>query len=127
MRVASGSCDRQSSRLPKVSVVTSVSFLMVTAGADAAGLAVAGQPRQVLLTIALAGLLPLAAAIVACRWVARRAAWRSVAAARDGGELARLAAIVGSPADAIVGSTLDGIATSWNPGGSVCTAIPPGK
>lgn len=42
MRVASGSCDRQRARLLKASVVTSGCFLMVTAGADAAWLAMAG-------------------------------------------------------------------------------------
>ena len=116
MRVASGSCDRQRARLLKASVVTSACFLMVTAGADAAWLAMAGRPDRILLVIALAGLLPMAAAVVTCWQVARRAEARSAAAAREAAQLARLAAIVESSADAIVGSTLDGVATTWNAG-----------
>ena len=116
MRVASGSRDRRRSRLLKASVVASACFLVVAAGVDAAGLAVASPPGRVLFAIALACLLPLAATIGACWRVAWPAARRRAAAARDAEEIARLAAIVESSADAIIGSTLDGVATSWNAG-----------
>ena len=54
MRVASGSCDRRLSRLLTASVVASACFLMVAAGAGAAGLAVASPPAGPVFVIALA-------------------------------------------------------------------------
>ena len=97
--MASGSCDRRRSRLLTASAVASACFLMVAAGVDAAGLAGASPAGQVLFAVALACLLPLAAALVVCWRIARR----TVAAARDTDEIARLAAIVESSADAIIG------------------------
>ena len=112
MWVASGSCDRRRSRLLTASVVASACFLLAAAGVDAAGLAGTSPPGRVLFAVALACLLPLAAALVVCWRIARRTA----VAARGAEEIARQAAIVESSADAIIGSTLDGVATSWNAG-----------